>query len=105
LQDVDGGYKLIIDINKQDMTTAFSPDDILTSRSVCGKIGITPQTLYSWRRGYYFSRKNKVFYFKDQSHLPCIWNVPLSRWEYNPVKLMVWITKLNRKSYRIIKQS
>lgn len=70
---------------------------ILTSKEVCRKHHINKYTLLNWRRGFYFGKEKKIYYFYDESHLEAEWNEKLRRLEYNPIKIAVWINKLKLK--------
>lgn len=74
-----------------------SPFAVLTSKEVCQKHHINKYTLLNWRRGFYFGKGKKVYYFEDKSFLSSEWNEKLRRLEYSPVAVAVWIRKLERK--------
>ena len=74
----------------------------LTSNEVCQKYGISKYTILNWRRGHYFvGSEFRVWYFEDHSGLPTEWNEDYRRLEYNPIKVAVWVNRLNRKKAEV----
>lgn len=75
-------------------------EDFMTSEEVMIKYKISKYTLLNWRRGYYFRRNVKTYFFVDRSMLEAEWNEDERRLEYSPIKVAVWVNKLKVKNER-----
>lgn len=78
----------------------MNDEAILTSREVCVRYKINKYTLLNWRRGFYFAKGKKVWYFEDHAFLETNWNEQLRRLEYNPIKIAVWANKIENKNVK-----
>lgn len=73
----------------------------MTTKEVMKKYKRSRYTLKIWRRGYYTQtykgKTEKVYLLPDKSGIPCEWvqcKNGKKCWSYNPVKVAVWVKKL-----------
>lgn len=74
----------------------------MTTRELMEKYQKSSYTVTIWRRGYYIKSykgtTTKIWLLPDHSTIPCEWvkdeTTGRKRWEYNPIKVAVWLKKL-----------
>ncbi len=74
---------------------------VLTTKEVMKIYQISSFTIRGWRRGWRSDSIGKHFFFPDKSHLEYFWNVEKRQFEYNPIKVAVWVHNMKEKVSRI----
>ena len=81
----------------------------MNTKEVIQTHGVSQFAVRAWRRGYYIRTINKVtskyWLFEDHSKLEAVFNKEQNNgrggWEYNPIKVAVWIKKIQNNNSMI----
>ena len=81
--------------------TTMSEESVLTTKEVMKIYQVGIYAIRGWRRGWRSDSAGRHFFFPDESHLEYFWNVEKRQFEYNPIKVAVWVHRMKEKISRI----
>lgn len=70
---------------------------VLTTKEILKIYDISKHTLRAWRRGWYTDSSGRHYFFGEGDFLDHYWNDEKRRFEYNPIKVAVWVHRMKEK--------
>jgi len=71
-------------------------ETILTTKDIMKIYGVGEYCMRSWRRGWWSDSRGKHYFFEDHRHLECVWNEEKRRFEYDVIKVAVWVHQMRK---------